>query len=234
MEYKIVFIYALILGSYLNVLGTRSFSKSEENYLRSYCDQCKRTLTPLELIPVLSFIIQRGRCKGCREKISIIYPVMELFTGFVLTYLFWIYGWSQEFCFYSMLIILLIILTVSDIFYYKISNRLLFMFTPILLILSPLSLRAILIGVGVQLLIFLIAIFVFPSSIGMGDVKLFLLLGAVTGYHVSLWVLCLSSIFGILYFILFKPQRIPFVPFILSGLIIVQLMGVVIELNIFS
>lgn len=224
MKYKIVFIYALVLGSYLNVLGTRSFSESEENRLRSYCDQCKRTLTPLELIPVLSYIIQQGRCKGCHEKISIIYPFMELFTGIVLTYLFWVYGWSQEFVFYSALMTLLIILTVSDIFYYKISNHLLFIFTPILLILSPLSLMAILIGVGVQCLIFLIATIVFPSSIGMGDVKLFLLLGAITGYHVSLWVLCLSSILGILYFILFKPERIPFVPFILSGLIIVQLM----------
>lgn len=227
MKYNIVFIYSLILGSYLNVVGTRSCAQPNTNQLRSYCDQCQRILTPLELIPVLSYILQRGRCRECREAISMIYPVMEFLTALVMTGLFWEYGWSLEFMFYSVLLSLLIILTVSDIYYFKISNRLLLLFAPVLLILSPLTIKEMLIGAGVQLLIFILAILIYPSSIGMGDIKLFLLLGAVVGYDQSLWVLCLSSIFGVIYHIFIEADRIPFVPFILSGMICTLVVGAV-------
>lgn len=79
----IIFLFGLIMGSFLNSVIYRL----EEDMPvlrwqnRSMCPHCKKTLTAGELVPLLSFIIQRGRCQGCGEKISLQYPLVELGTG---------------------------------------------------------------------------------------------------------------------------------------------------------
>ena len=77
----IFFIYGLIFGSFFNVVGLRVPKGSLFSQTRSYCDTCERTLTWKELIPVFSFVIQKGKCRKCHEKISPVYPFMELATG---------------------------------------------------------------------------------------------------------------------------------------------------------
>ncbi len=88
--YSIIFlIYGLCIGSFLNVVIYRV--PKEENVAkgRSYCPKCNKQLTALELIPVLSWLFQGGKCKGCKAKISIQYPLIELIVGvlFLLAYL---------------------------------------------------------------------------------------------------------------------------------------------------
>ena len=79
--YIFVFIFGTIIGSFLNVLVLRYNTGVSMLKGRSFCFSCGKKLGPLELIPVLSFILQGGKCKGCQSKISWQYPVVESLTG---------------------------------------------------------------------------------------------------------------------------------------------------------
>lgn len=84
----VVFIGGLMVGSFLNVLSLR-FGFSEARRHRSGCQACGETLRWYELLPVLSYLALRGRCRSCGSKLSLQYPVVELVTGllFVVSYL---------------------------------------------------------------------------------------------------------------------------------------------------
>ncbi|MCD6094427.1 prepilin peptidase [bacterium] len=84
LKYFFIFLLGLCIGSFLNVLIDR-LSKRESILGRSYCPYCKRTLRWYELIPVLSFVFLRGRCRGCKKRISLQYPLVELTTGVLFT-----------------------------------------------------------------------------------------------------------------------------------------------------
>lgn len=75
-----IFSFGLIIGSFLNVLILRKNTSKGVNG-RSACVKCDKNLEWYELIPVLSYIIQLGKCRGCKDKISIQYPLVEIFTG---------------------------------------------------------------------------------------------------------------------------------------------------------
>src|SRR3989339_357654 len=74
-----VFIFGLIIGSFLNVVILRIGKKTLAG--RSACVSCDKTLSWYELIPVISFLIQKGKCRGCGEKVSWQYPTVEILTG---------------------------------------------------------------------------------------------------------------------------------------------------------
>lgn len=84
----ILFLFGLAIGSFLNVLIDRS--PHEESFLwgRSHCDWCHKTLRWFELIPLVSYLVQKGRCLRCHKKLSWQYPIIELCTGtlFLLLY----------------------------------------------------------------------------------------------------------------------------------------------------
>jgi leader peptidase (prepilin peptidase) / N-methyltransferase len=79
--YILVFIFGTIIGSFLNVLVLRYNTGVSAMKGRSFCFSCGKKLGPGELIPVFSFIFQRGKCRGCQSKISWQYPVVECLTG---------------------------------------------------------------------------------------------------------------------------------------------------------
>lgn len=82
MEIFIIFLFGLVIGSFLLVLIERLPKEKPVFLSRSECDYCKYVLSPLDLIPVFSFIFLKGRCRYCQKKLSIKYPMMELFLGF--------------------------------------------------------------------------------------------------------------------------------------------------------
>lgn len=98
--YILAFVFGLIWGSFLNMAVFRV--KKEINFLgRSFCDHTKQVLTWQDLVPVVSFIVYKGKCRHCHKKLPLLYPVVEIITGisFVLI-LFYIsaqglsFGWS--------------------------------------------------------------------------------------------------------------------------------------------
>jgi len=77
----VYFILGLFLGSFLNNVAYRLAKGEKFLFDRSKCPYCKKILRWYELIPILSFLIQKGRCRNCKEKISLRYPITELITG---------------------------------------------------------------------------------------------------------------------------------------------------------
>ncbi len=109
----IFFIYGLCIGSFLNVVIYRVPLEKNIAEGRSFCPKCKKKLTALELIPILSWLLQGRKCKGCKEHISFIYPLIELVVAliFLLGYVY--FGLTVKtfimIIFWSMLLVIAII-----------------------------------------------------------------------------------------------------------------------------
>lgn len=87
----ILFFFGLIVGSFLNVVILR-LPAGERLSGRSHCPHCKATLTALDLVPVVSFLFLRGRCRHCRAPISPRYPALELITGLLFALMAFLSG----------------------------------------------------------------------------------------------------------------------------------------------
>src|SRR3989338_7670904 len=86
--FYIVAVFGLIIGSFLNVVINRLYTKEDIIKKRSHCPECGAILKWYELIPVVSFIIQRGKCRKCNEKISWQYPFVEIATALIFLQVF--------------------------------------------------------------------------------------------------------------------------------------------------
>ncbi|MBV7505991.1 prepilin peptidase [Bacillus sp. sid0103] len=224
----ILFIYGLLLGSFFNVVGLRVPLKKSIVTPRSACPTCGHQLTPFELIPVLSYMLQKGKCRGCQSRISPIYPIFELLTGAMFAAAPYFVGWSGELVVSLTLISMFMIIIVSDIHYMIIPDKILIWFAGIFLlerIIMPLDpwWNCILGAVTGFILLLIIAI-VSKGGMGFGDVKLYALLGFVLGFKLVLLSFFLSTLFGavigglaLLFRIVKKREPIPFGPFIATG-----------------
>lgn len=221
----IFFIYGLVFGSFFNVVGLRVPNGTLFAQTRSYCDTCQRTLTWKELIPVWSFLRQRGHCRQCKEKISWLYPIMELATGLLAAITYYRYGWSEQTLLGILLIALIIPITVSDIAYRKIPNKLLLFFTPFFLVLRILypqpSFLASVLGAILAFSLVFVIILLSNGGMGAGDLKYFILLGFIFGPVLFLLLFFLATLYGaIIGFIMMKLKKgnrkmtIPFGPYI--------------------
>lgn len=86
--FTIFFIFGLIIGSFLNVIISRLPKKLSIITPRSYCPNCKKPIAAWQNIPLISFLVLRGRCANCHEPISWRYPIVELLTGLWFLLLF--------------------------------------------------------------------------------------------------------------------------------------------------
>src|ERR1035437_10118568 len=129
----IFFVFGLIIGSFLNVVILRLNTQKSLGG-RSGCMSCLNKLSWYELIPVFSFLGLRGRCKNCKAKISIQYPIVELITGFIFAALFLKFQnvfffntvpvFSFTYAFYAVAFSLLLVIAVYDIRHKIIPNKL--------------------------------------------------------------------------------------------------------------
>jgi len=92
-----VFILGLVFGSFFNVCIYRMPRGESIVFPPSHCTHCNNRLKFYDMIPVLSYIFLRGRCRYCKEKISIKYPIIELLTGFSFLLIYLRYGISLNF-----------------------------------------------------------------------------------------------------------------------------------------
>lgn len=115
IPYAVVGLFGLIFGSFLNVCIARLPRHESIVSPRSHCPRCNHLIRWYDNIPVLSFLLLRGKCRDCREPISPVYPLVEILTGGILAANFAVYGFSQEFVKYGLLGMLLIILVFTDL-----------------------------------------------------------------------------------------------------------------------
>jgi len=230
------FIFGLVFGSFFNVVGLRVPKKESISTPPSHCTNCQRRLTLLDLIPVLSYIFLRGKCRSCGEKISPIYLLTEIVTGILFAFAVWNLGLTIETAVALLFISLLMIIVVSDFAYMLIPDKVLLFFLPFLIIgriLSPLdpwwdSLLGAVIGFGI---LYLIAV-VSKGGMGGGDIKLFFLIGLVLGTMDTLLTLFIAAFIGMIAGIIVLKVRnqgrktpVPFGPSIALAAIIVYFYG---------
>ena len=111
----LVFITGLCIGSFLNVVILRTLSEESIVFPASKCPKCQTPLKWWHNIPVLSYILLRGKCAFCKEPISIQYPIIELITGIIYTILFMKFGVSFDTLFAWVFAALLIVIAGTDI-----------------------------------------------------------------------------------------------------------------------
>ena len=237
MMYTIVFgLFGLVFGSFYNVVGLRVPKGESIVNPPSHCTGCGKRLTALELIPVVSYLIQRGKCKGCGVKVSPIYCFTEIVTALLFALCYMKFGFTAELAVALLFVSLLVIINVSDLAYMIIPNKILLFFLPLLVIgriVSPLEpwwdgVLGAVVGFGLLLLIAIVS----KGGMGGGDIKLFFLIGLVLGTIHTLLTLFLASVVGMIVGIIVLKVRgqgrktpVPFGPSIAIGALMAYFYG---------
>ena len=120
----LIFLLGTIIGSFLNVCIYRIPKGQSIIYPSSNCPNCGTYLKWYNLVPILSFIIQRGKCGYCREKISLQYPIVEFSNGLLYLLLYNKFDLIIDFIFYSIVFSILLIIFFIDLYYQIIPNGL--------------------------------------------------------------------------------------------------------------
>lgn len=114
IEYIILAILGMVIGSFLNVCICRIPNEESISYPPSHCTNCNHRLMPLDLIPVFSFIFLGGKCRYCKEKISFQYPIVEILNCILYIMIFLKYGISVNALGYCLLTSILIVISFID------------------------------------------------------------------------------------------------------------------------
>ena len=227
---------ALLLGSFYNVVGLRIPKGMSIVAPRSHCTSCKQTLTGIDLIPVLSYVFSKGRCRYCKQAVSPIYPLFELLTAVLFVLAPLLMGWTYELVIAWTLISMLIIIVITDIHYMLIPNKILLFFFLLFIFerffIPYQTLPNHLIGLAVGFVIPALVLLLSKGGMGGGDIKLFAVLGFVMGWKLIILTFFLSSLIGMiagLIGMLFgkvkKSVPIPFGPSIAVAALIVYFAG---------
>ncbi len=120
--YTFIFIFGLLFGSFLNVCIYRLPRHESIAFPPSHCTNCNSFIKYYQNIPVISYIFLGGKCSSCKEPISVIYPIVELFTAVLVTLLFYKYGVTTKTFMYVVLVLSLIVISFIDLEHFIIPN----------------------------------------------------------------------------------------------------------------
>lgn len=202
----IVFVYGSVVGSFLNVVILRLPAEGESiAFPASHCPKCQTGLYWYENIPILSFLVLRGRCRTCRASISCQYPLVELAMGCLAVLLFQRFAISPPFFIYFIYVAALLVIVVIDL-YHQIIPDVISLPGIVYGVLASLvlpwvswqdSLVGLLAGGGI---FYLIALGYYLATkrqgMGGGDIKLLAMIGALQGWQALPFVIFCSSLLG--------------------------------------
>ena len=225
---------SLALGSFLNVVASRLPLGRSVSKPRSACMHCGTEIRPRDNVPLLSYVLLRGRCRHCRTPIGWRYPAVELATAVLVAACVADFGVSLHALAAAVFCIALVAISAIDIERRIVPNRIVLPATLVVLAVmlawQP-SIEWPAAGFGAALFLFLAAL-AYPAGMGMGDVKLALLLGVAVGRSVpvALMVGMLSALVPSA--VLFarhggaaRKMGIPFAPFLAFGGVVALFAG---------
>ncbi len=244
MVAAIAFLLGASVGSFQNVVADRLPTGQSLVTPRSHCPVCETTLRFLDMVPILSYLWLRSRCRSCGVVIPARLMAMEAATALLFLSFFLWSGLSVEALALSLVGSLFLLIAIIDMEHGLVLNRVVFPSLVGALILAPFwttlglsrpllgshgilasLLNSLAAGVG-GFLIFLIIVLLFPKGIGWGDVKLAGLIGLLVGFPggiVALWIAAVAGgLVGGFLVLLHKKGRknaLPFVPFMTLGAI---------------
>lgn len=242
-----IYIYVFFIGSaiasFLGVYVNRLLRGENFIFSRSHCENCHKTLKWYELIPVFSYIFQKGKCKNCKHEIGKDSLIYELLLGTMFLMSFIVYGFSYETLIGFVISSFFISVCMSDFKELIILDSSIVATIIILVILIVLNdgitglYKSFLYGIFAFVLMFLVKIigdYVFKrESLGGGDIKLSFITGMVLPYNLFLASLIIACIIAMPYALILtykkKEVEVPFGPFLSFGLLLTFLLASQIE-----
>ena len=237
----LISLYGLLIGSFLNVCIYRIPREESIAFPSSHCPNCGTKLKAYDLVPILSYIVQRGKCRYCGGKISPQYPMVELLNSLVYALIFWRFGLSLTSLFYAIIFSILIVIGFIDLKEMIIPDILVILIIIITIIYkvllfllyskSPDLLNSIG-GLVLSSLLFILIIVLSKGGMGGGDVTLIGSLGFILGIKNIFLTIFLSFILGAIISVILlitkikgKKDPISFGPFIILGFFITVFWG---------
>jgi len=229
-------VLGLAISSFLNVCIDRLPERASIVSPPSHCPACGRRLTPLDLIPLVSYFLLRGRCRNCGAPIPRRVLLVESMTGLLFVLLWYRYRSSRQWLLATLYACFFIVVFFIDLEHHLVLNRVIYPAIAVALLAIPLTpdhdaaelLGGGAIGFG---LLFLIA-FIYPAGMGMGDVKLATFIGLVVGFPSVFAALLISFVAGglvggglLLTGLKGRKDAIPFAPFLVAGGMVAMLYG---------
>ncbi len=231
-----VFAPALALGSFLNVVAARVPERRSLARPRSACAHCRREIAWYDNIPLVSYLLLRGRCRACGERIALRYLAVELATGVLVAGSFLRFGLSGRAFVAAFFVSVLVVLSAIDFEHRILPDVIVLPATAVVLTAQiarapDRALEWVLAALGAALFLF-VALVAYPQGMGMGDVKLALLLGAALGKLVGvglmlgmLAALVVAVVLFVRHGVAARKMAIPFGPFLALGSIVALFWG---------
>ena len=227
-----LFAIGTVFGSFLNVCIYRVPRSKSIVFPGSHCTSCGHPIPFYDNIPIVSYLLLKGRCRFCKSKISVKYPIVELLTGGVFLATFVRFGWSIELISACVLFSLLIIVAFIDFDTETVPDKITIPGIAIGLVLSTLTISILkgLLGatIGFISLYSMASIgrLAFKREVmGGGDIKLLTMIGAFVGPVNVLLVLFVGSFFGVIGGAVSRRGKLPFAPFLSIATFLVTLYG---------
>jgi leader peptidase (prepilin peptidase) / N-methyltransferase len=224
----------LAVGSFLNVVAARVPLRRSIVHPPSACMACGTQIRPRDNIPLLSWALLKGRCRSCGTSIPVRYPAVELVTALLVAGSFWKFGLSAEAAVAAGFCIVMVVISAIDLEYRIVPNRIVLPAAGVGLVAQTLihpSPEWALAALGASGFL-LVAALAYPAGMGMGDVKLALLMGAVLGrtVAVALMVGMISALVPSVYLLArhgskARKMGIPFAPFLAFGSVVALFWG---------
>ena len=230
----VVFAPGLALGSFLNVVAARVPLRRSIVRPPSACMSCAQELRWYDNVPLLSYVVLRGRCRQCSAHIPLVYPAVELLTAVLIAGCVLAFGLTAEAAVSAFFCAVLVAVSAIDLEHRIIPNRIVLPATAVVLVANTLrdpSPEWILAGLGAFTFL-LVAALIYPAGMGMGDVKLAALMGVALGRTVPVALMAGMTAAMIPSLILFarhgskaRKMGIPFGPFLAVGSVVALFWG---------
>ncbi len=233
------FILGCIMGSFYHAVATRLSKGGSIVSPASHCDKCNHILKWYELIPIISYIIQGGKCRNCKTSLGVSYLMMEICTGILFSVCYHVFNFTFELGIALIFVSSLITIIISDIEYMIILDEVLIFAVTGIIILMLISLGVTdtvknivnaLLAFGTMLLIKKLGDMMFgQESLGGGDIKLMFLIGLVIGFDMAICNIFFATFIAFpiaLFLLIFKKDNIiPFGPFLSMSAILLYIWG---------
>lgn len=236
--YVIVFLYGIIIGSFLNVCIYRIPKEESIVTVGSHCMSCHHKLRWYDLFPVFSWLFLRGKCRYCGAKISFQYPLVEMVDGILYVVVFAVNGWNVDSFLYCVMVSVLLVISVIDYRTMKIpvgAEIVLLAVGVLHLVLHLNNWLYYVIGfisVGLFLLLCALAFRAVTgkSGLGLGDVELMACAGLCIGWGHGLFAVVIGSVLGLIVegtkiVVTGKKGKFPFGPYLSVGVLVAALCG---------
>jgi len=228
MELIFIFIFGIVIGSFLNVVIYRIPKEESIVFPASKCQSCQTSLKWYHNIPIFSWLFLKGECAFCHDKISKQYPIIEFVTGLIFILVYTKLGLTWHMGVVAVVFTTLLALTMIDFKYMAIPDSL-NLLALTLAVIQPNFIEAghnaLLAVAGFTLMRFYLSYILQKEAMGEGDIMIAGTMGAILGFPLFFFALFLSAILALIPSIMAKDTgyAVPFVPFLALATFIVYI-----------